>query len=144
MDLSRKFRVICYSEKLAGLGPKPKGCLCSRVMQKILRACFFLQSVATHLIHASLGFLSSLHCTPPLLTALPALTGQPAHRPIREQQKSVPTNQSRRFYRGCTGHTIVLGLGCIPSKADLFEHHRLTWTHEPHGQVTAKPSHLAR
>ena len=125
-------------------GPNPRAAFAHESRKKYSEPGFFLQFVATHLIHASLGFLSSLHCTPPLLTALPALTGQPAHRPITEQQKSVPTNQSRRFYRGCTGHTIVLGLGCIPSKADLFEHHRLTWTHEPHGQVTSKPSHLAQ
>ena len=80
-----------------------------------------------------LGFLSSLRCTPPLPSALPALTGHPALRPIRAEQKSVPTNQRR----ACTELTIVLGSGCIPSKADLFEHHPITChtNHENRGSA---------
>ena len=90
-----------------------------------------------------LGFLSSLRCTvPPLPSALPALTGHPALRPIRGEQKSVPTNQRR----ACTELTIVLGSGCIPSKVDLFEHHPITWPHEPReqgvGQVFLNIFHL--
>ena len=126
-------------------GPKPKDRLYSHESTKnTLRLVFQCENRPDS---RKLGFLSSLHCTPPLLSALPALTGQPAHRPIRVQQKSVSTNQRRRFYWGCTGHTIVLGSGCIPSKADLFEHHPITWP-QPYAQgvsqVTLKPSHLAR
>ena len=40
----------------------------------------------------------------------------------------------------------MLGSGCIPSKVDLFEHHPITWPHEPReqgvGQVFLNIFHL--
>ena len=88
-----------------------------------------------NLVDSHLDFLSSLHCTPPLPSALPALTGQPANQPITAQQKSVSTNRRLRSRSGCTEHTIVLGSGCIPSKGDLFGHRLTTWPRAPEQRV---------
>ena len=103
--------------------------------QKTLLCWFFKVVVLPNLVDSHLDFLSSLHCTPPLPSALPALTGQPANRPITAQQKSVSTNRSLCSRSGCTEHTIVLGSGCIPSKGDLFGHRLTTWPRAPEQQV---------
>ena len=127
-------------------GPNPRSSY-SPNEPKTLLSWFFKVVVLPNLVDSHLDFLSSLHCTPPLPSALPALTGQPANRPITAQQKSVSTNRSLCSRSGCMEHTVVLGSGCIPSKADLFEHHPITWP-QPYAQgvsqVTLKPSHLAR
>ena len=102
---------------------------------KTLLSWFFKVVVLPNLVDSHLDFLSSLHCTPPLPSALPALTGQPANRPITAQQKSVSTNRRLRSRSGCTEHTIVLGSGCIPSKGDLFGHRLTTWPRAPEQQV---------
>ena len=115
-------------------GPNPRSSY-SPDEPKTLLSWFFKVVVLPNLVDSHLDFLSSLHCTPPLPSALPALTGQPANRPITAQQKSVSTNRRLRSRSGCTEHTIVLGSGCIPSKGDLFGHRLTTWPRAPEQQV---------
>ena len=110
-------------EKLASLGPKPKDRLDSGVNQKYSEAGFPSGNMTAHLIHAALGFLSSLQCTPPLASSLAALN-RAAGTPTNESEAKICADQSEP--RVDTGQTIVLGLGCIPSKADLHEHHSIT------------------
>ena len=115
-------------------GPNPRSSY-SPGGPKTLLSWFFKVVVLPNLVDSHLDFLSSLHCTPPLPSALPALTGQPANRPITAQQISVSTNRRLRSRSGCTEHTIVLGSGCIPSKGDLFGHRLTTWPRAPEQQV---------
>ena len=121
------FKSFVTWEKLASQpGTQTQGPSWLRSQPKILGAWFPLWQAAKLLNPpdsrcSGFPLLPPLHSTP---GQLPASTNRAAGTPTNQSGAKICADQSES--RVDTGQTIVLGSGCIPSKADLLEHRPIT------------------
>lgn len=103
--------------------PNPRTVLTQESSKNTRRLVFRLTTFDNPPDSRCSGFplLPPLHST---LGQLPASTNRAAGTPTNQSGAKICADQSEA--RVDTGQTIVLGSGCIPSKADLLEHHPIT------------------